>query len=90
MADIIPNIQNTEPISTKPVQPTEDATSQSLAASANKTKKDFSLDTKIGSLNELRAKAPEVYKQMMLGIAQNIIKRMREHQGRLKRMMRKG
>ena len=78
-----------EPVSTAPIQPSSaDPTTAGEAARAHKSKKDFSLDTEIGSLNELKDKAPEVYDKMMIGIAYSICRRMREHAERLKKTMR--
>lgn len=44
--------------------------------------------TMIGSIEDLKKKAPEVYKKMMEGIAMNIVGEMRHHQERLKKLMR--
>lgn len=46
--------------------------------------------TKIGSLNDLKEKSPELYNKMMQGIATNICNEMKDHQDRLKRLMREG
>lgn len=93
MTDNIPNFNissNSEPISTKPVNPSQDPTSAGNAAQANKTsKKDFDVDTEIKSVGDLREKAPEVFDKMMEGIAMNIITKMRKAQERLKEMWRK-
>ena len=81
-----------EPVSTTPVQPSsaDPATAGNVAAANKTTTKDFTIDTQIGSLNDLREKAPEVYDKMLMGIAQSIVARMREQQERLKKMMREG
>jgi hypothetical protein len=50
---------------------------------------DFSAATPISSMADLKEKAPELYKKMMQGLAQNIIGRMRDAQKRLKESMRK-
>jgi hypothetical protein len=50
----------------------------------------FNASTPITSLADLKDKAPEVYKAMMEGIAQNIINKMNDHQERLKKLMREG
>lgn len=42
----------------------------------------------ISSLEDLRTKSPELFKQMMQGIAQQICKQMKESQERLKKNMR--
>lgn len=92
MPDNIPsfNIKSSEPISTKPVQPSADPTTAGHAAQANKSKKDFDIDTKISSVGDLRKNAPEVFDKMMEGIAMSIISRMRKAQERLKEMWREG
>jgi len=61
------------------VEPTAQASSQEGQVNAM---------TKIGSMAELREKAPEVYKKMMEGLAMNMINEMRRRQDRLKKMMR--
>lgn len=89
MSEIIPNSSNPEPISTTPVQPSSaNPSTAEAAATANATKKEFSMSTTIGSLTELKEKAPEVYDKMLEGIAMNIIKGMRKHMDRLKKLMR--
>lgn len=45
-------------------------------------------NTKISSLEDLRKKAPKVWKQMMLGIAMNICNEMKKSQERIKKLMR--
>lgn len=65
---------------------TVDPTAQAGAVISNKSQATMS-DT-ISSLSQLREKAPEVYKQMMMGIATNICNDMQHAQERLKRIMR--
>lgn len=93
MADLIPNTNmhvEAEP-TTSPVQPSsQQAITAESSAMANGTKKDFSMNTEVKSLAELKEKAPEVYKQMMMGIAQNIVSKMHRNQERLKQMWREG
>ncbi|MFQ5728769.1 MAG: hypothetical protein ACE5GN_00210 [Waddliaceae bacterium] len=80
-----------EPVSSTPIHPSSaDPTTAGEVARANKNRKDFSLDTEIGSLNDLKDKAPEVYDKMMIGIAYSIVRRMRQHAEKLKKMMREG
>ena len=92
MADIIPNTNiSSETTSTTQVQPTsQNAATAEASATANANKKDFDMDTKISDTADLKNKAPEVWDKMMQGIAQNIIKDMRQRQERLKKMMREG
>lgn len=92
MVDIIPNanINSSESTgSTSQVQPSsQNAATAEASASANGTKKDFDMNTKVNSTADLKEKAPEVWDKMMEGIAQNIISDMRKRQERLKKMMR--
>jgi hypothetical protein len=44
--------------------------------------------TKIGSLADLKKKAPEVYNEMMKGIAMSVCQDMEAHQQRQKKIMR--
>jgi hypothetical protein len=45
--------------------------------------------SKIKSLAELKKKSPKLYNMMMQGIATNIVYEMKDHQERLKELMRK-
>lgn len=63
---------------------------QVTAAGAVSSNKEPSINQTIGSMDELRKKAPKVYNQMLLGIATNICSEMQRHQARLKEIMRKG
>lgn len=49
-----------------------------------------SMSTKIGSLADLREKAPKVYNMMMVGIATVIINTSRRRQMRINQMIRQG
>jgi hypothetical protein len=44
--------------------------------------------TTVGSMEELKKKAPEVYRMMMQGIATNIVNEMHRRDERLKKMWR--
>ncbi|MGA8165350.1 MAG: hypothetical protein WB791_10100 [Waddliaceae bacterium] len=89
MSENIVGSSGSESISTAPVQPSSaNPSTAEASATANATKKEFSMDTTIGSVAELRRKAPEVYKKMLEGIAMTIIKSMRQHMAQLKKMMR--
>lgn len=90
MSEIIADV-NPESTSTASVQPSSaNPKIAGDAAIANATKKDFSMSTEIGSLAELKKQAPEVHEKMMMGIAYGIVRDMRKHQERLKKMMREG
>ena len=58
-------------------------------ASANAPAKATS-STKIGSMEDLKKKAPEVYNKMLEGIAMNICGHMREYAERFKKILREG
>lgn len=91
MADIIPNIStgDSQVQNTAQVQPTsQNAATAEASATANANKKDYDMETTVNSAADLKEKAPEVWDKMMQGIAQNIIKDMRQRQERLKKMMR--
>lgn len=67
-----------QPNPTAPVK--ADAQTTGLAATANK--KTAGVDSQFGSLEELKEIAPEVYKKMMEGIANTIIKEMERREER--------
>lgn len=46
-------------------------------------------DTKFTSMGEFQKKQPKLFNMMMQGIATNIVNEMRDHQERLKELMRK-
>lgn len=48
----------------------------------------YTAATTVHSMNDLRKKAPKLYKAMILGIAMNICQEMQHHQDRLKKLMR--
>jgi len=90
MPEIIPNSSNKEPISTTRVQPSSaNPATAEAAAAASGAKKKFSMGTTISSMTELKERAPEVYDKMLEGIAMTIIKGMRQHMERMKKLMRK-
>ena len=73
-----------EPVASSPPSTTAvtgDAVSQAGAAQANS-------NTRISSLSDLKAKAPEVWQKMLEGIGMKICNEMREHQDRLKKIRR--
>ena len=57
-------------------------------AQSNSNSAGVTSSTTVNSIKELKEKAPEVYQKMMEGIAQNICGKMKDHQDRLKQMMR--
>lgn len=83
MINVNPNPEPT-PIQ-QSTQVTKDATSTSMAVSSNA---ELSKNTKVKSLNDLKDKAPEVYKKMMEGIATNIINKMKDAEERRRKILR--
>lgn len=49
---------------------------------------DYTSDTKVSTMADLKEVAPKVAESMNQGIAMNIIRRMRRSQDRLKKLMR--
>lgn len=90
MVEINVNPPAEEPISTSAVQPSSaDPSVAGNVAQANKTtSKSFDMSTSIGSLEELRQKAPEVYQKMMEGIAYTVVQSMQRHQEHLEKIWR--
>lgn len=76
------------------VNPVSSASSSSTTQAASSTgsptgtASDFNASTQIGSMSDLKDKAPELYKAMMQGLATNICNDMKDHQDRLKEMQR--
>ena len=64
-----------------------DATTAGALAQAHGNEK-VSATTKIGSLDDLKKKAPKVYDKMMQSIGMTICSEMQRHQDRLKTLMR--
>ena len=50
----------------------------------------FNASVSIGSMNELKIKAPKVYKSMMNGIATHIINEMKDAAARFKKIIKDG
>jgi hypothetical protein len=90
MSEVNFNVSSESTSAAAPVQPSSaDPSIAGNVAQASKTsKKDYEMSTQVSSLNELKEKAPEVYKKMMEGIAYSIIGRMRKAQEHLKEMWR--
>lgn len=75
---------------TPPAAPSSAHVSTAEAVASANAPSGVTTHTKINSLQDLKKKAPQVYKMMMEGIAMNICNEMRSHQERLKKMMREG
>ena len=74
-----------------PVTETSTSTQAPEVASSSTptgTAANFNASTPVSNMEDLRTKAPTVYKAMMEGIATNIVNEMKDHQTRLKEMMR--
>ncbi len=63
--------------------------SESVGESSSSSKSNVTPTTSINSLSDLRNKAPQVYKFMMLSLAQNICISMKHDQDRLTAAMKK-
>ncbi len=76
----------------QPVEPAPESSQapvQTTTAGASKSAHgDYTMSTSVSSMADLKAKAPKVAEAMMMGIAQNIVNRMRKHAERLKKLMR--
>jgi hypothetical protein len=76
------------------VDPTTPEVQQAAATEAGATKKgtspegEYTADSKISTMADVKEIAPKVYDSMMNGIATTIIKRMRSHQANLKKKWR--
>lgn len=71
-----------------PVTETSTATS-ATGAPQGEAAAGFNASTPVSSIEDLKSKAPTVYKAMMEGIAMNIVNEIKDHQQRLKEMQRK-
>ena len=68
---------------------TSGATSPATSTGApTGTAGEFNASTTIGSMSELKEKAPTLYNAMMQGVAAKISNDMKDHQERLKEMQR--
>lgn len=79
----------TPPASSQAAAPSSaNAVTAGAVASANAPAGEITGNTKIDSLADLKKKAPKLYNKMLEGIGMQICGEMREHQDRLKRLMR--
>ncbi len=76
----VPNVTTTAPTAS-------DVTTAGAIASSSGSGEPSS-STKIGSMEDLKKKAPKLYQKMMEGIAMNICNDMKHHQDHLKELMR--
>ena len=83
MSDPKPNVQNVGNSSSTTTKvtgaPTKGASGNFQATTS---------ETTVENMNQLKERAPEVYKAMMMGWAQHITSEMKQHQDELKRIMR--
>lgn len=73
---------------TSAVSDSQETSSATSTGAPTGTAGEFNASTQIGSMSELKDKAPELYKAMMQGLATNICNDMKDHQDRLKEMQR--
>lgn len=81
------------PSSTTPVNSTpstQDATTASGSVQSNATSGQLDTKTKIGNMNDLREKAPQVFQKMCETIGWTICGSMRRHQDQIKKLLREG
>lgn len=90
MSEINISPTSSESAPTAQVQPSSsDPSVAGNVAQANKTTtKGYDMNTTVGSLDELKEKAPEVYQKMMEGIAFSVITSMKRHQEHLEKVWR--
>ena len=69
-------------------QTTSTAQDTSTTTSTTAAPGTFNASSTVSNMGELQAKAPELYKAMMMGVATNICNEMKDHQEKLKEMMR--
>lgn len=85
------NVSAVNPQNVTGVQPSaSDATTAGAIASSKGASQEDANSTFVSSLSELKEKSPKVYNAMMEGIAMKICNSMRDHQARLKKLMREG
>lgn len=70
------------------VSSTGSATGAASSSGAGGDSKNWNLKTSVNSVDELRKKAPEIYRAMLEGIAMNMVGQMKRRQDRLKEIMR--
>lgn len=87
----MPGNENINSVSsnTAPAPTSADPSTAGNAASAN-VSDNYTAATKIGTLAELKKRAPKLYNAMMMGIAQSVCRDMQDHAERLKSLMREG
>ena len=78
---------NTTSASPADLTPEVNTIAQSSAAPTGSPSSTFNASDTVGSLQELQAKAPEIYNAMMEGIAMTIVNDMNDQQARLKALM---
>lgn len=69
-----------------PPSATQPSASDPTTAGAVASSNDASSATKVQSLQELKEKAPKVYKAILQGIAVNICNKMKDSEDRLKKL----
>lgn len=85
MSNVALNSTNSQPLNTGATESTHNASTAAAGAHSNQV----TGSTKIASLEDLKKKAPKVWKQMMLGIAMNVCHQSEKGQARIKEAMRK-
>jgi hypothetical protein len=91
MSDFGNPLSSPEPVSSHPTAETvsKDGVTQAGAVQSNAGEKATS-STKIRTLADLKSKAPEIWQKMLESLGMKICNEMRQHQERLKKLMREG
>lgn len=87
MPDSVPQV-NTDHVASVSSTPSASNALTAGAVAQSNASAETTGSTRIGSMDELRRKAPKVYQKMLEGIAMNICREMEHHQDRLKKLMR--
>ncbi len=87
MSDPITPVDNTNPLFHSAPTSTNATTAGGVAQSHSAAGGGL---TKINSLEDLKKKAPQVYKMMMLSLQESVRRDMQNHQEHLKKIMREG
>lgn len=87
MTTPIPQSQAQTPAVTATTPSSANAATAGAVASAN-SGGELNTNTKINSMDDLKKKAPKLYQKMLEGIGMAICNDMRDHQERIKRLMR--
>jgi hypothetical protein len=86
MSPIQPVSNSNQPPPVAPVSASTTNTNAQIAAATNAGTSDSK--TNFGTMNQLKEKSPKLYNMMLQGIATNMVNELKDHQTRIKEMMR--